>query len=163
MTNNPVVNKPIEVITKPVLKIRCLFLVDTDSGGIFSASFLNILQPLNTLKTAGSNLGHKHSQATRTKMSEAKKGNKNPMFGKTHTEEIRVKRVAALKGRIKPLSAGKSPQRISVLDILTNKITKYDSIHEAARAIGVLQTVISNYFRNNQKKPYKGRYCFQRI
>lgn len=39
------------------------------------------------------------SEGTRKKLSEAKKGEKNPLFGKTHTEETRRKISEALKRR----------------------------------------------------------------
>jgi len=46
--------------------------------------YLEILKPeYNLLKTAGSGLGRKHTEETKDKMSDANKGENNPMFGKS--------------------------------------------------------------------------------
>jgi group I intron endonuclease len=53
--------------------------------------YLDTLQPeYNILKIAGNSLGYKHSKEALAKMSEAVKGEKNPMSGKNHTFETRV-------------------------------------------------------------------------
>src|SRR5579871_707953 len=73
--------------------------------------FFNKEEPLyNILKIVGSSLGYKHSAETLLKMSEAKKGVKNPMFGKTgenspifgrsYTAETLAK---PLRGLVKPI------------------------------------------------------------
>lgn len=67
---------------------------------------------------------------------------------------------AANLGISRPKGAGKPSQRISVLDVLTNEKVEYISFSEAAKALNINRTIISSYFRNNQKKPYKGRYVF---
>ena len=41
----------------------------------------------NILPKAGSSLGHKHSDKTKTKISGAMTGAKNPMYGKNHSDE----------------------------------------------------------------------------
>jgi hypothetical protein len=43
-----------------------------------------------------------------------------------------------------------------------NKNT-YESTREAGRALNIDSSIISRYLRNNQKKPYKGRYIFTKI
>jgi len=73
-------------------------------------------------------------------------GDQNPMFGKPRAE-----------------GAGKPSQQISVLDKETNLITTYDSILAAARALNLNYRAISNYFLQNQQKPYKGRYIFKKL
>jgi hypothetical protein len=109
--------------------------------------YLDILKPeYNTLKIADSSLGFKHSEETVAILSAIKKGNKNPMYGK-----------------IRPEGAGKPSQKIVVLDKDNNKTTTYDSISAAAKALGIRQTAISNYFQQNRVKPYKNRYIFQKI
>ena len=50
--------------------------------------------------------------------------------------------------------------KIEVLDLETNISTTYDSIRAAARALNCQESSIRQYFRNNQKKPYKKRYVF---
>jgi len=84
-------------------------------------------------------------------MSEAQKGNKNRL-GKTHSEETKVRISDAMPNSIK----------IEVVDIKKNITTSYDSIREAARALNISKSVISEYFSRNQQKPYKGRYTFNK-
>lgn len=66
-------------------------------------------------------------------------------------------------GGSKPLGSGKSPQSIEVFDNNTNETTTYDSINKAARALNINVQAISNYFANNQQKPYKGIYTFKKL
>ena len=57
--------------------------------------------------------------------------------------------------------SGKPAKQIEVFDNKTNKTTTYNSISEAARALNLPNhSIISNYIKNNQVKPYKGRYIF---
>lgn len=66
-------------------------------------------------------------------------------------------------GKAKPEGSARPSQRIVVLDILTNESTEYESIGAAALALNTKQSRISMYFSNNQKKPFKGRYIFQKV
>jgi hypothetical protein len=68
----------------------------------------------------------------------------------------------AHKGKPKPEGSGLPPQQIQVLDLDTNETTSYSSIHAAARALNIKQSIISRYFTNNQQKPYKERYIFMK-
>jgi group I intron endonuclease len=57
--------------------------------------YMDKLNPrYNTLKIAGSSLGHKHSEETKAKISKALKGiyvkEKSPLFGRTHSEETKA-------------------------------------------------------------------------
>jgi group I intron endonuclease len=92
-----------------------------------------------------------------------RKGENNPNFGQTLSEETRTKISDAKKGKPRPLGAGKFSQAIEVFDKETNQTTTYDSINEAARALNILRLSIVMYFKNNQQKPYKGRYTFKKI
>jgi NUMOD1 domain len=49
------------------------------------------------------------------------------------------------------------------MDLNTKESTTFDSIHAAARALGIRSSVIDMFFFNNQKKPYKGRYIFKKL
>jgi len=85
------------------------------------------------------------SDKTKTKISDAMKGEKNPMYNKS-----------------RPEGAGSPSQQIEVTDIKNNTITCYNSISEAAIALNIKQSRISEYFSRNQKKPYKGQYTFKK-
>jgi hypothetical protein len=50
--------------------------------------------------------------------------------------------------------------KIEVTDLELNTKTIYHSMNEAARALNINHKIISNFFRNKQQKPYKGRYIF---
>jgi group I intron endonuclease len=113
---------------------------------------MDLLSPqYNILKIAGSSLGYKHSEEARAKMKKKK-----------HSEETKKKMSEAHKGKPKPEGSGLPPQQIQVLDLDTNETTSYSSIHAAARALNIKQSIISRYFTNNQQKPYKERYIFMK-
>jgi len=101
----------------------------------------------------GRNLGNKHSQEARAKMRAASIG-KNK--GKNHSKETKAKlRVAAFN---QP-----SCMKIEVTDLELDTKTIYPSISEAARALSISQSSISQYFAKNQQKPCKRRYIFKKI
>ena len=50
---------------------------------------------------------------------------------------------------------------VEVVDITTNEKTTYLSIREAARALNMVHSTISNYMKTS--KPYQGRYLFKKI
>jgi group I intron endonuclease len=131
--------------------------------------------------------GRKHSDETKIIMSDAKKGENNPNYGKTrnHTEETKTIMSDAHKGKThsdktktkisdaltgeknpmhnkpKPQGAGKPSQAIEVIDNKTNEKITYNSMDEAARALNLPSyRIISNYILRNQKKPYKKRFTF---
>ena len=132
--------------------------------------YLDLIKPeYNILQTAGSNLGYKHTEETLAKLkarevseevralySSRKKGENNPMFGRTGINH-------PMYGKAKPEGSGRPTQRIEVLDVLTNQKTEYDSIGAAALALNTKQSAISMYFVNNQKNPFKKRYIFKKI
>lgn len=53
--------------------------------------------------------------------------------------------------------------KIEVTDLELNTITSYTSVHSAARALGIGHNSISNYFKRNQTRPYKGRFIFKKV
>jgi len=63
-------------------------------------------------------------------MSETRKGENNPMFGKTLTSETRAKLSAALMGNTNHPS-----NLVTVHDIATDVATQYSSIRKAAEAL----------------------------
>ena len=52
---------------------------------------------------------------------------------------------------------------IEVTDLELNTLTNYTSIHSAARALSIGHNTISNFFKRNQTKPYKGRFIFKKV
>lgn len=150
--------------------------------------YLDLLAPeYNILKTAGSTLGYKHSEETKSKISksgesrehteetrkkigDSLKGENNHMYGKKHTLETLEKMSAIHQGennprfgKPRPEGAGKPSQKLQVFDRDTNVITLYSSISEAAEALNIDPRRISMYFSRNQVKPYKKRYIFTKI
>jgi len=63
------------------------------------------------------------------------------------------------------LSSPSNRNKIEVTDVKNNTtIFFYDSMHEAARELNLPNhMIIYNYIKNNQQKPYKGRYTFKKI
>jgi len=100
--------------------------------------------------------GRTHSEESKIIMSDVKKGENNPMFGKTGENHPNF-------GESRPQGAGSPSQQIEVTDITNNTTTSYDSMNEAARALNINKSVINLYFTRNQKKPYKGIYTFKKV
>ena len=60
------------------------------------------------------------------------------------------------------LSNTSNRHKIEVFDLQKNTTTYYNSISEAARALNINKSRISEYFSKNKKKPYKGLYTFKK-
>jgi group I intron endonuclease len=123
-------------------------------------------------------LGRTHSEESKQKMSDVKKGK-----GKCYpSDETRKKMSDSQKkcenfGRLKPgkdhpnygkhtkrpEGAGSPSQQIEVFDLKNNETITYDSISAAARALDIKNSTISCYFSRNQQKPYKERYIFKKL
>jgi len=102
--------------------------------------------------------GRTHSDDTKRIMS----GENHPNYGKNLSEETRTKISDALQGKPKVEGSGKPSQVIEVTDITNNTTISYDSISEAAKALNIKQSTITNYILRNQHKPYKGIYTFKK-
>ena len=89
-------------------------------------------------------------------MSAAKLGIKLP-------EEVRAKLGVPRRGRPRLWVAGSPTLRIEVLNNLTGERKEYDSIRTAATDLGLNHSVIRNYFKINQMKPYRGTYIFKKL
>lgn len=65
-------------------------------------------------------------------------------------------------GKPKAEGSGKASQAIEVTDVQNNTTIYYISMREAARALNLPNfNIIRNYIKNNQQKPYKGKYIFK--
>ena len=120
------------------------------SGRIHSLETLKkmsvwIRSPETRKRIAGALYGRNQSEETKKKISGAMSGENNPMFG-----------------RPRPTGTGRASQAIEVFDLDTNETTQYESISAAAIALGISRDSIRNTFRQNQQKPYKGRYIFKK-
>jgi group I intron endonuclease len=114
--------------------------------------YLDKLNPAyNTLKTAGSRYGRKHTLDTKAKISTSIKGDKHPMYRKNHSEESKAKMSAAHMG--KTHSEGR---KVEVTDTLTGETTIYDSTRSAAKGLETNHTTIRNYIKN--QKLYRDRF-----
>jgi len=123
-------------------------------------------------KMSEANLGRKHSDETRKKISDTTRGVKksvetkmkisDSLKGVLKSEQTKGKISVAMLGKPKIEGSGRPSQQISVIDNKTNQTTTYDSISEAARVLNISKSGISEYFSDNQQKPYKGQYTFNR-
>ena len=79
-----------------VLLERCDSKQELDAREIYWIKELNTLVPNGYNRTPGGSTsgmwGRKHSPETITRMSECRRGNKNPNFGKKQSEELKIKR-----------------------------------------------------------------------
>jgi group I intron endonuclease len=116
----------------------------------------------NILKTAGSRLGSIHTGETKIIMSNNRIGGKNPMFGKTHSEETKEKFRAAWKSRIvsdttrAKMSVSKGLGTVLVIDQETNVTQEYASVSQAAKALGTSHVTLGKYIKS--QKLFKLRY-----
>lgn len=111
--------------------------------------YLDLLKPeYNSLLTAGSPFGRKHSEEVKTRMSGAKLGNKNATGG---------------KGRKRAEGAGSANVQIPVFDQETGIKTLYPSMSAVAKALGVPSGSIIMYFSRNTLKYYKKREYLQKL
>ena len=124
-------------------EVSDLLIREKHSWGIFKPEY-NIAQDPTAPMS-----GRKHSDKTKTIMSEGKKGENHPNYGKQKYEGS---------------GTGMPSQAIEVFDNKNNITTSYDSMIAAAIALNLPSyRAISDYFRKNQKKPYKDQYTFRRL
>lgn len=119
--------------------------------------YLDLLKPeYNILKVAGSPFGYKHSPEAIAKMKnrilteeqKAKRLEQLQRLNSSPEHEEQLNRLhLSMKGRARPEGSGKPSVSIEVFDTLTDKITIYPSISEAARAIGVTRDGINKAFK----------------
>jgi hypothetical protein len=145
--SNMVINKALLKHDIAKFKLEILKYCSPDECIKWEQFYLDLLKPeYNILQIAGSSLGYRHKEESRVKISAASIGEKNPMFGKP-----------------RPAGAGSPSQHIQVTDLEKDTSTIYNSMSEAAKALNIDVRIMSRYFSNNQKKPYKKRYVFTKI
>ena len=121
----------------------------------FLCGFFTTSQSYNLITGGnGFNKGNIFSKETKKKLSESRKGNKNPQYGKTgelatnygitHTEET--------KKKMSDANTGSKNYRYNPFTI--NDIT-FDSTYEAARIIGCAQSTIYCRLKSDKYPEYK--------
>ena len=78
--------------------------------------------------------GRKHYDETKQIMSEAKKGESNPCFGRTGEKK---KNKNPMYAKSRPSGSVSPSQAIEVYDLQEKTTTSYNSIREAARALNI--------------------------
>ena len=106
--------------------------------------------------------GRKHSEESKTKISDAMVGNTNKK-GQTLNDDTKQKISDTKKGKPKVEGSGKPSQQIEITDIKNDITTSYNSISEAARALNCNESSIRSNIKSNSNKPYKGRYTFKKL
>jgi hypothetical protein len=104
-------------------------------------------------------LGRKYTEQIKQAMSESRRGENNPFFGKKHDDKsLALLRAAAIK-RVKPLVPG---IEIEITDIETKLIIVYEYIRKVAKAIGSnIKTILrreKSQIIKGVNTPYKKRY-----
>jgi hypothetical protein len=84
-------------------------------------------------------------------------------LGRKLSEETKNQISVTMKGKKKPVGAGKPSVQIEVLDQETGTSTIYPSISEAARALDIPVSSITMHILRNNKKPYKGQYKITKV
>jgi group I intron endonuclease len=126
--------------------------------------YFELLQPEYNISLDPTALfsGRNHTLSTKTKISVSKIGYKHSEESKQKMSDVQNSgRFKKGVSKPKPGGSGKPSQTIEVTDVQTNQKTTYDSMREAARALDIPCSAIPDYFRKNQKKPYKLRYVLR--
>lgn len=140
--------------------------------------YIDLYQPeYNILKIAGSPLGHKHSLMVKERMKLAAKnrvlseetkkalsefrssrlGELNSFYGKKHRDETKsIMRDLALNRE--KYSGPKVT--VTVVDTLNNTSVTYDTIKDAAYALGINSSTIASRKMRNSKNLFQKRYQF---
>jgi group I intron endonuclease len=123
--------------------------------------YLDLLKPeYNILKTAGSSLGFKHSDETIAKiraytLTSEQKAKQLEHLEKLHSSEDHRERISKFI-ELRSQRVEGAHLRWAPLDTITDQITVYSSIREAARAIEVTQAGISVAFNRLPPCPRTG-------
>jgi group I intron endonuclease len=123
--------------------------------------FLDLLKPeYNILTTAGSSLGHLHTDEAKAKISlawtEERKKKHLESLNRLNASQEHQERLKQLnlnrKGSPKPEGSGRPSFQIEVFDTLTQEKSIYPSISDAARAIDYTKEGISLAFKRQKEK-----------
>jgi hypothetical protein len=108
--------------------------------------YIDLLKPeYNILKRAGSNLGFKHSEATKFRMSINNAKEKHPFYGKKRSEETKLRMSLNSKTAL----------TVKIKDISTNDANIFRSNIQAGKYLGISERTIRNYKKSG--RVYKGK------
>lgn len=110
-------------------------------------------------KIRKASIGRKHTEEIKQVMSNSRKGENNPFYGKKHSKEsLALLKVAAAKRDKLPVSG----LEVEITDLETKITTVYESIRKAAEAIGSdIKTILRREKSQIDKginTPYRKRY-----
>jgi group I intron endonuclease len=110
--------------------------------------YLDLLNPeYNILKTAGSNLGYKHTEETLARMSKA-------ALGRKHTEETIAKISAKIGAGMAAFNVKTKGKPVLVTNLTTQITTEYASVREAAKKLNIPRSTALRYLK--KQEPFKG-------
>jgi group I intron endonuclease len=106
-------------------------------------------------KISNSLRGKKASKEAREKMSASRTGEKNHFYGRTHSEETRRKISEAKKGKYVGDEAMQNAWNASKKRVYCKHLDReFDSIRECAEAVGLSPSVITNMIKGVQRNRY---------
>ena len=106
-------------------------------------------------KISNSLRGKKASKEAREKMSASRTGEKNHFYGRTHSEETRRKISEAKKGKYVGDEAMQHAWNASKKRVYCKHLDReFDSIRECAEAVGLSPSVITNMIKGVQRNRY---------
>lgn len=124
---------------------------------------------LNMLNTPGSSMGYKHTEENLLKMSELKKGERNPMYNKIKSDAFIAQQSRDKSGENNPMFGKANPEQ--TLAKLRKMVFVYD-VTQDYKLLGVYPTVMctrlfklcNNTLRKriNNKEIHNGKYLFSK-
>ena len=176
----PIVNKKISIKlkgkvcsdeTKDKLRYFRLGKSYEELYGLENAKIIKNNMSKVRANTGNSMYGKRHTEETKNKikikLSVANKGKNNPMYGKRHTEEtknkIKIKLLGTNKGENNPMYGKKHTEetkknmckKVMQISLDGELIKIWDSITEAAEALNINQSGISNVCNKDNRTYYK--------
>jgi group I intron endonuclease len=104
----------------------------------------------NFLPTTSSSLGFQHSEETKARMRELKKGTNNPMFGNTHSDSTRAEMSKLQTGHKNPMfgAIAVNAKAVFVYNLDGVLVQQFSSYATASKWLGVSDTTVSKYIKS---------------
>jgi group I intron endonuclease len=130
---------------------------NTNPTASSTLGYKHTLKSLEKMREAA--LGRKHTEEVKEKMSISRIGEKNPFYGRKHSDKSLALLKAAASKRVKSPITG---IEVEITDLETKITTVYESIRKAAEAIGSdIKTILRREKLQISKginTPYKKKY-----